>query len=75
MRSLGVEVFGANHGRGPAAALAALGGDVGSRLRRWRRLPNVGLATFSGARLAFPHATPEYFGAVRGAGPCAWAPG
>ena len=24
-------------------------------------LPNVGLATFTGARVAFPHATPEYF--------------
>ncbi len=24
-------------------------------------LPNVGLATFTGSRVAFPHATPEYF--------------
>src|SRR5262249_37733346 len=61
LRSLGVEAFGANHGRGPAAALAALGEMTapGSALAA---LPNVGLATFSGARLAFPHATPEYFG-------------
>ncbi len=45
---------------GPAAALAALaemqGG--GSPLAA---LPNVGLATLSGSRVAFPHATPEYF--------------
>src|SRR6185437_8788796 len=61
LRALGVEVFGANHGRGPAAALAALGemAQEGSALAA---LPNVGLATFSGSRLAFPHATPEYFG-------------
>jgi homocysteine S-methyltransferase len=25
-------------------------------------LPNVGLATMTGARISFPHATPEYFG-------------
>jgi methionine synthase I (cobalamin-dependent)/5,10-methylenetetrahydrofolate reductase len=61
LRALGVEAFGANHGRGPAAALAALEQmeAPGSVLAA---LPNVGLATFSGARLAFPHATPEYFG-------------
>jgi homocysteine S-methyltransferase len=61
LRDLGVDVFGANHGRGPAAALAALSemAQDGSALAA---LPNVGLATFSGARLAFPHATPEYFG-------------
>jgi homocysteine S-methyltransferase len=61
LRELGVDVFGANHGRGPAAALAALGemAQEGSALAA---LPNVGLATFSGSRLAFPHATPEYFG-------------
>ena len=61
LRTLGVDVFGANHGRGPAAALAALEemSEDGSALAA---LPNVGLATFSGARLAFPHATPEYFG-------------
>ncbi|HET7647605.1 MAG TPA: bifunctional homocysteine S-methyltransferase/methylenetetrahydrofolate reductase [Gaiellaceae bacterium] len=61
LRALGVDAFGANHGRGPAAALAALeemAGD-GSPLAA---LPNVGLATYSGARLTFPHATPEYFG-------------
>jgi homocysteine S-methyltransferase len=61
LRALAVDAFGANHGRGPAAALAALeemSGD-GAVLAA---LPNVGLATYSGARLTFPHATPEYFG-------------
>jgi homocysteine S-methyltransferase len=61
LRALGVDAFGANHGRGPAAALAALAemAEEGSALAA---LPNVGLATFTGARLTFPHATPEYFG-------------
>jgi len=62
MRALGVDVFGANHGRGPAAALAALA-EMSAPGSALAALPNVGLATFSGARLAFPHATPEYFGA------------
>jgi methionine synthase / methylenetetrahydrofolate reductase(NADPH) len=62
LRALGVEAFGANHGRGPAAALAALA-EMSSPGSALAALPNVGLATFSGARLAFPHATPEYFGA------------
>ena len=60
MRALGVDALGANHGRGPAAALSALAemaGD-GSPLAV---MPNVGLATFAGSRIAFPHATPEYF--------------
>jgi homocysteine S-methyltransferase len=62
LRAIGVDAFGANHGRGPAAALEALAemAHDGSALAA---LPYVGLATFSGARLAFPHATPEYFGA------------
>ena len=60
LRALGVDAFGANHGRGPAAALAALSemAQDGSVLAA---MPNVGLATFTGARLAFPHATPAYF--------------
>jgi homocysteine S-methyltransferase len=61
LRTLGVEAFGANHGRGPAAALAALA-EMSAPGSALAALPNVGLATFSGARLAFPHATPEYFG-------------
>ena len=46
-----------------STALAEMAGD-GSALAA---LPNVGLATFTGARLTFPHATPEYFARVRGA--------
>jgi methionine synthase / methylenetetrahydrofolate reductase(NADPH) len=61
LRELPVQAFGANHGRGPAAALNALaemGGGDGVALAA---LPNVGLATMTGARVSFPLATPEYF--------------
>jgi len=61
LRPLGLAAFGANHGAGPAAALAALarmGGDDGAVLAA---LPNVGLASMSGQRIVFPHATPAYF--------------
>jgi homocysteine S-methyltransferase len=61
LRPLGLAAFGANHGAGPAAALEALahmqaGGDA------LAVLPNVGLASMSGQRIVFPHATPAYFG-------------
>jgi methionine synthase / methylenetetrahydrofolate reductase(NADPH) len=60
LRALGLAAFGANHGAGPAAALRALtymsGGGV------LAALPNVGLASMSGQRIVFPHATPAYFG-------------
>jgi homocysteine S-methyltransferase len=61
LRALGVDAFGANHGRGPAAALVALEEMAGDGVPL-AALPNVGLAAYSGARLTFPHATPEYFG-------------
>jgi homocysteine S-methyltransferase len=60
LRTLDVAAFGANHGAGPTAALRALSemsGDVPLAV-----LPNVGLASMSGRRIVFPHATPEYFG-------------
>jgi methionine synthase / methylenetetrahydrofolate reductase(NADPH) len=60
LRPLGLAAFGANHGAGPAAALAALarmGGDEAVLAA----LPNVGLASMSGQRIVFPHATPAYF--------------
>jgi homocysteine S-methyltransferase len=60
LHELGVAAFGANHGRGPAAALAALEEMSGDGYPL-AALPNVGLATMAGSRLAFPHATPEYF--------------
>ncbi len=59
LAALDVAAVGANHGRGPAAALAALA-EMGHG-RPLAALPNVGLATWSGSRVAFPHATPEYF--------------
>jgi methionine synthase / methylenetetrahydrofolate reductase(NADPH) len=59
LRALGVAAFGANHGAGPAAALRALG-EMGEGVLAV--LPNVGLASMSGHRIVFPHATPEYFG-------------
>jgi len=60
LRTLDVAAFGANHGRGPAAALAALT-EMSSDGAALAALPNVGIATMSGSRLSFPHATPEYF--------------
>jgi homocysteine S-methyltransferase len=60
LRQLDLAAFGANHGRGPAAALRALA-EMGADGAPLAALPNVGLATISGSRVAFPHATPEYF--------------
>jgi homocysteine S-methyltransferase len=60
LAELPVAAFGANHGAGLLAALAALeqmGGD-GAVLAA---LPNIGLASLAGGRVIFPHATPEYF--------------
>ncbi|HEY8723700.1 MAG TPA: bifunctional homocysteine S-methyltransferase/methylenetetrahydrofolate reductase [Gaiellaceae bacterium] len=61
LRKLDVAAFGANHGRGPAAALTALA-EMSGDGAVLAALPNVGLATMTGARISFPHATPEYFG-------------
>src|SRR5215510_13960798 len=61
LRPLELAAIGANHGAGLHAALAALeamGGDSGPPLAA---LPNVGLASLSGGRVIYPHATPEYF--------------
>ena len=60
LRALEVDAFGANHGRGPTAALNALAEMAGDGAPL-AALPNVGLATISGSKIAFPHATPEYF--------------
>src|SRR6184192_2961501 len=60
LTDLDVAAIGANHGAGLLAALAALeqmGGD-GMPLAA---LPNIGLASLSGGRVIYPHATPEYF--------------
>ena len=71
---LDVAAFGANHGAGLLAALAAL-----EQMRRRRRalaaLPNIGLASLAGGRVIYPHATPEYFARVRRARARRWARG
>ena len=61
LHELGLAAFGANHGAGPAAALRALA-DMSGDGRVLAALPNVGLASMTGRRIVFPHATPEYFG-------------
>src|ERR671934_693215 len=61
LRPLELAAIGANHGSGLHAALAALeemGSDGAPPLAA---LPNVGLASLSGGRVIYPHATPEYF--------------
>ena len=60
LSELPVQAFGANHGRGPAAALNALA-EMGGNGAALAALPNVGLASMAGARVSFPLATPEYF--------------
>jgi homocysteine S-methyltransferase len=61
LRPLGLAAYGANHGAGPAAALAALA-RMGGENAVLAALPNVGLASMTGQRIVFPHATPAYFG-------------
>jgi homocysteine S-methyltransferase len=61
LSTLGVAVIGANHGAGPAAALGAIA-DMAEAGLPLAALPNVGLASMSGQRIVFPHATPAYFG-------------
>src|SRR6059058_5862398 len=61
LRLLDLAAFGANHGAGPAAALAALARMSGEDGAVLAALPNVGLASMTGQRIVFPHATPAYF--------------
>jgi 5,10-methylenetetrahydrofolate reductase len=58
---LDVAAVGANHGAGLLAALAALE-QMGKDGKPLAALPNVGLASLTGGRVIYPHATPEYFG-------------
>src|SRR2546430_10415504 len=58
---LDVAAVGANHGAGLLAALAALE-QMGKNGKPLAALPNVGLASLTGGRVIYPHATPEYFG-------------
>ena len=61
LAALDVAAYGANHGAGLLAALAAL-----EQMRTdgavLAALPNIGLASLAGGRVIYPHATPEYFG-------------
>jgi methionine synthase I (cobalamin-dependent)/5,10-methylenetetrahydrofolate reductase len=59
LRELEVAAIGTNHGAGPSSALTALAG-MGDGLPL-AALPNVGLASISGGRVIYPHATPDYF--------------
>ena len=59
LAGLGVAVVGTNHGAGPDAALTALQA-MGDSLPL-AAMPNIGLASMSGSRIVYPHATPEYF--------------
>jgi methionine synthase I (cobalamin-dependent)/5,10-methylenetetrahydrofolate reductase len=60
LRSLDVAAIGANHGSGLLAALEALE-QMGADGVPLAALPNIGLASLSGGRVIYPHATPEYF--------------
>jgi methionine synthase / methylenetetrahydrofolate reductase(NADPH) len=60
LRDLDVAAVGANHGAGLLAALAALEQMRADGLPL-AALPNIGLASMSGGRVIYPHATPEYF--------------
>ncbi len=58
----GLAAVGANHGAGVHAALTALNEmhDADGKLAL-AAMPNIGLASLSGSRVVFPHATPDYF--------------
>jgi len=60
LRDADVAAIGANHGAGLHAALAALEG-MGKDGLPLAAMPNIGLASISGGRVIYPHATPEYF--------------
>jgi len=60
LAELDVAAIGANHGAGLLAALAALEQFQTDGLPL-AALPNIGLASLSGGRVIFPHATPDYF--------------
>src|ERR671910_431059 len=60
LAELDVAAIGANHGAGLLAALAALE-QMGKDGKPLAALPNVGLASLTGGRVIYPHATPEYF--------------
>jgi homocysteine S-methyltransferase len=60
LSELDLAAIGANHGVGLLAALTALE-EMSSDGRALAALPNIGLASMSGGRVIYPHATPDYF--------------
>src|SRR5919106_6719705 len=60
LSQLDVAAIGANHGAGLLAALSALE-EMRADGVPLAALPNIGLASLSGGRVIYPHATPEYF--------------
>ena len=60
LADLDVAAMGANHGAGLLAALHALD-QMGRDGKPLAALPNIGLASLSGGRVIYPHASPEYF--------------
>jgi methionine synthase / methylenetetrahydrofolate reductase(NADPH) len=60
LSQLDVAAIGANHGAGLLAALAAIG-EMWTDGLPLAALPNIGLASLSGGRVIYPHATPDYF--------------
>ena len=60
LAGLELAAVGANHGAGLLAALAALE-EMQPNGLPLAALPNIGLASLSGGRVIYPHATPEYF--------------
>src|SRR5438876_9547674 len=60
LAELDLAAIGANHGAGLLAALTALEEMQGDG-RVLAALPNIGLASLSGGRVIYPHATPDYF--------------
>jgi methionine synthase / methylenetetrahydrofolate reductase (NADH) len=63
LAKLDVAAIGANHGVGLLSALAALEQMApAANSIPLAALPNIGLASLSGRRVVYPHATPDYFG-------------
>src|SRR5215831_4079520 len=60
LSELDLAAIGANHGVGLLAALTALE-EMSSDGPTLAALPNIGLASMSGGRVIYPHATPDYF--------------
>jgi homocysteine S-methyltransferase len=60
LSELDLAAIGANHGAGLLAALTALEEMQGDG-RVLAALPNIGLASLSGGRVIYPHASPDYF--------------